>query len=111
MTNWASKLIEKKIEDGAQTRDHDGQWVPYAHKGDCILIDDLVLGVLEKNKEIEKELDYYELSKEKRKTSIDYQNDFSFAQARAFRELVEACSKASGDAQRGIEAMEKVKQK
>ncbi len=64
MTHWASKLIEKKKE----TILVGGIVLPTT-----VQLDDLVLAVLEKNKEIE----YADVGE----------------QARAFRELVDECKK------------------
>ena len=71
---WADELFERLIEEGAVTYDDNGRESDYAHKGDCVLIDDLVLAVLEKNKEV---------------NMMYGHNLIERYQARAFRELVE----------------------
>lgn len=78
--NWAEKLFGKVIEEGAETKDFDGRQIPYAHEGDCILIDDYDSAVLKKNKEIEK-------------VPILLRNTRLELQARAFREQVAEAKK------------------
>ena len=79
---YVGKLMKKRIEEGATTFDDDGRESAYAHKGDCVLVDDLFLAFLEKNKEIQ---------------TVDKSTEFPFKviyeQARAFRELVEFAEK------------------
>lgn len=75
--NWAEKLSGKVIEEGAETKDFDGRQIPYAHKGDCVLIDDYDSAVLKKNEQLHKEADF-----------DPWGNKIKTREARAFREQV-----------------------
>lgn len=95
--NYAEKLIEKKFNA-------EDVCFPGFKKSNINVIkeDDLVLAVLEKNRRIDKKY-------RKKKMSVRDFETLRDEYAGAFRELVEVCSKANGDVQQGIEAVEKVK--
>lgn len=107
---WAVKLKEKLVsplDAWEEVPNEDPKDI--SNTKSLVKLDDLVLAVLEKNKEIvENSLDMIKMKRLNQTTKNAYKYSY---QARAFRELVEACSKASGDARKGIEEMEKVKQK